>query len=211
MDQEALKRRWSIVAVALALAACDRFGKKPPPPDERPPDVQPLPSRTPQTFDPTPVSAFADASIEGKPPLEQARVYESNGQLWLARLVLEPKALSSDGTKEEATLLGSICARQGDSACLDRCSAKVGKKLSFDAGAATPSVSIGGMHEEPQNDAARARAMLLANDYAGAHKLLEPKLLSNKASKEEIRLLKSACEKEGDQKMCVALCDSKLK
>jgi len=53
--------------------------------------------------------------------------------------------------------------------------------------------------------------MLLTGDLAGAHKLLEPKLLSNKASKEEIRILKQVCEREGDQKMCVALCDQKLK
>lgn len=209
MDQEALRRSALLVLFApLALVACDFFKKKPP--EDPPPDVQPAPSRTPQTFDPAPLNAFSDAStIDGKTPLEQARVYESNGQLWLARLVLEPKALASDGTKEEATLLGSICARQGDAACVDRCSAKVGKKLTFDAGVAGGSLDAG-VHKEPDTDAARARAMFLSGDLKGAHELLEPKLLANKANKEEIRILKQVCEKE-ENKMCVALCDAKLR
>src|SRR6185295_5425685 len=97
MDQEALKRLRAIIVVLLplALVACDRFKKKPVENDP-PPVIEPVPSRTPGTFDSTPVAAFADASIDGKTPFEQARAYESSGQLWLARLVLEPKALSSD-------------------------------------------------------------------------------------------------------------------
>ena len=40
--------------------------------------------------------------------------------------------------------------------------------------------------------------------------MLEPKVLDGKASREEIRLLETICEKQGDR-MCVALCDTKLK
>ncbi len=217
MDQEALRRGRAAVAVAvvalqssLALVACDLVKKKPPP-EEAPPPPPSAPSRTPQTFDPTPVGQFADADVDGKTPLEQARAYEATGQLWLARLVLEPKALGGDGTKEEAELLGSICARQGDRVCLDKCEKKAGHKLSVDAG--PPRVIEAGItHEEPDNDAARARALYQKGDLAGAHKLLEPKVLGDKASKEEIRLLRTICSKEGEQqKMCVALCDAKLK
>jgi hypothetical protein len=41
-------------------------------------------------------------------------------------------------------------------------------------------------------------------------KKLEPKVLDGKASKEEIRRLRAACAKQGDR-MCVALCDAKLR
>jgi hypothetical protein len=43
-----------------------------------------------------------------------------------------------------------------------------------------------------------------------ARAILEPKVLDGKASKEEIRLLKSVCKAEKDR-MCVALCNTKLK
>ncbi len=197
-----------ILVLSLVLASCQLFDKKKPDDDPAPP-VTSAPTVPPQTYNATPVSSFAEAGLEGKSPLEQARAYDSTGQLWLARLVLEPKALGDDGTKEEAELLGSICARQGDADCVEKASRKAGHKIAFDAG--PPQKIDPGLHTEPDNDAAKARAMAFKGDLAGAHKLLEPKVLAGKASKEEIRMLRTVCEREGDQKMCVALCDAKLK
>ncbi|HEY8077500.1 MAG TPA: hypothetical protein VIF62_25415 [Labilithrix sp.] len=199
-----------LVLLLLSLTSCQLFDKKKPD-DDPPPPVTIAPTVPPQTYNGTPVAAFGEAGVDdGKTPLDQARAYEASGQLWLARLVLEPKALGSDGTKEEAELLGSICARQGDADCVDRASKRAGHKIAFDAGA--PGKVDVGMHAEPDNDAAKARAMLLKGDLAGAHQLLEPKVIGGAASKEEIRLLRTVCKQEGEQqKMCVALCDSKLK
>ena len=42
-----------------------------------------------------------------------------------------------------------------------------------------------------------------------ARKTLEPKVLDGKATREELRLLRTICDKQ-DDRMCVALCDSKL-
>lgn len=157
----------------------------------------------------TPVAAFVDAGPEGKTAYEQARAYEANGQLWLARLVLEKKALSEDGTKQEAELLASICHQQGDEACLEACGQKLGRKIKFDGGVAKHGFDAG-PHSEPDTDLARARNHVLKNELKEARHILDPKVTDGKASKEEIRLLKSVCQQQGDR-MCIALCDAKLK
>lgn len=202
--------RASIVAALVFLvAAC----KKPPPEDPAPPPV--IASAT-ATVPPVavsgvaPVSAFIDAAPpDGQTPYEQARGYHANGQLWLARLVLEKKALGPDGTKPEIELLALICHEQGDDPCVADCSKKLGKKLKFDGGAPRPKIDPG-EHKEPETDMARARDLTLKGQYKEARDILEPKVLDGKASKAEIRLLRNVCKQQGDR-MCMALCDAKLK
>ncbi len=170
-------------------------------------------------FNATPVAQFADAgNLDTQPPFEQAKVFEANGQIWMARLVLEREALGADAPKEETELLVKICQEQGDRACLDACGKKLGRKIKLDGGApAGPSsapsgaaAAVGQEHKEPDSELARARDLVLKMQYEPARKALEPKVLDGTASREEIRMLKTVCEKQGDR-MCVALCDSKLK
>jgi hypothetical protein len=195
---------------ALVLVGCSK-------PDERASvtdrDAARLPPAPPAFVSGTPVAVFADAgSIDGRTPLEQARAYEENGQHWLARLVLEQKALGPDGTPAEIELLAGVCHEQGDESCLESCSKKLGRKLKFDAGAGQGASAASGarVHSEPDSDAARARDLLLKNHLVEARKILEPKVLDGKASNEELRLLKTVCGEQADR-MCVALCDAKLR
>jgi hypothetical protein len=170
----------------------------------------PLPPTPRAAFSATPVSQFVDAGeIDGKSPYEQAKEYEATGQLWMARLILEKKALAPDATREETELLARICNAQGDDPCVAECSSKLGKKLKFDAGA-PKGADAGREHKEPDTDVARARDLFLKKEYAEARKLLEPKVLDGKATKDEIRILKMTCERQGDR-MCTALCDAKLR
>lgn len=211
-----------VVFAALAPAACK--------PKDAPPDPDafdaaapissvrvPVPPAAP--FNATPVAQFADAgNLDTQPPYEQAKVFEANGQIWMARLVLERQALGSDATRDETELLVKICQQQGDQACLDACGKKLGRKIKLDGGGApstapsgsTGSAVIGQQHQEPDSELARARDLVLKMQYEPARKQLEPKVLDGKASREEIRMLKTICEKQGDR-MCVALCESKLK
>lgn len=161
-------------------------------------------------------------NLDTQPPLEQAKVFESNGQLWMARLVLERKALGSDGTKPEAELLAKICQQQSDEACVDACGTKLGRKIKFDASAPPPAASSSSSARldaaaasdarvgEPDTELSRTRDLVLKMQYESARKALEPKVLDGRASREEIRLLKSICDKQADR-MCIALCDAKLK
>ncbi len=213
-----MRRAWRKLVAAPPLLsllvglpeACST--KKPAPAVDDPPPVIASTTATvpPVAFSGTPVSSFVDAGpIDGKSPYEQARIYDEGGQYWLARLVLEKKALGSDGTKSEIELLAHICHQQSDDACVEECSKRLGKKLKFDGGAPKPQLPAG-EHKEPDSDAARARDHLLKHRLKEARDILEPKVIDGKASKEEIRLLKSVCKEQGDR-MCVALCDAKLK
>lgn len=198
-----------LLVLSSMTAACS---KKPLPPDESPPPALATATATvpPVAFSGTPAAEFAEAgSIEGQTPYAQARAYEASGQYWLARLVLEKKALGSEGTKEEVELLALICHHQDDQSCVHECSERLGKKLKFDAGAPRPALDAT-EHKEPDTDFVRARAHLLGHRLKEAREILEPKIIDGKASKEEIRLLKSICKEQGDR-MCVALCDAKLK
>jgi hypothetical protein len=206
MDQEALIR---IIAIAALIGACHPKDKS----DgtdasvSTPASVEIVP---PAAFSAVPVGQFADAGdIDGKPPYEQAKEYFATGQLWKARLILESQALSEGATAQETELLANICNRQGDQTCVEKCSTKLGRKLKFDGGVA-PGTSAGGVHQEPDTDLSRARDLFLKGKLDEAHQLLEPKVLDGKASKEETRMLKTICDKEGNR-MCVALCNSKLK
>lgn len=216
------------VSLSLGLAALAACKPKDPPPDPNVRDAaaggeRAISSGVPEVvppaapFNATPVAQFADAgNIDGKPPFEQASYYEANGQLWMARLVLEPKAFGSDGTNAEIELLAKVCQQQGDADCVDKCGGKLGRKIKMDAGIASkkdagkPEAVTGQQHEEPDTDLARSRDLILKKQYDLARKQLEPKVLDGKASREEIRLLKTVCERQSDR-MCVALCESKLK
>lgn len=189
----------------LLFGACK---KKAMPPEDPPP---PAPAETgtvpPVSFSSAP--AVGSGAAEVISPLEQAIVYERNGQYWLARLVLERKALGKDGSPQELELLALICHRQGDETCIEECSRRLGRKLKFDGGA--PVVRFdAGEHTEPDSIAARARDHLLQRRFDEARALLEPRVLDAKASKEELRLLRTVCKEQGDR-MCVALCDAKLR
>jgi hypothetical protein len=215
-----------VVAVAALLTAPAACKPKDPPPDPDAFDAAvpissvraPVPPAAP--FNATPVAQFADAgNLDTASPYEQARVFEGNGQIWMARLVLERQALGPDATRDETELLVKICQQQGDQACLDACGKKLGRKIKSDGGApsaspsgstSTGSAMLGQQHQEPDSELARARDLVLKMQYEPARKTLEPKVLDGKASREEIRMLKTICEKQGDR-MCVALCESKLK
>lgn len=203
---------WIGVGLFVGSSAC----KKPTPP----PNPDQASSASPSAAETVPPAAFAQGapgsvlgdagSLDGQTPYEQARAYEANGQLWLARLGLEKKALGSSGTTDEVELLARICHAQKDRACVEACEKKLGKKIKLDVVGARRSVDLGKKHEEPETDFTRARAHLLAQRYKDAREILEPKVIDGKGSKEEIRLLRSVCKQESDR-MCVALCDAKLK
>lgn len=126
-----------LLLAPLALAACD--WTRTPPPDDRPPapvTSAPVIKTPPVSFGVAPAPRLAEAGgAEPGPPLDQAREYAASGQLWLARLVLEKKALGSDATKDETELLARICVEQGDEVCAGQCGAKLGRKRGLDAGA----------------------------------------------------------------------------
>lgn len=200
-----------LVLAPAALAACDRLkGKKGADDgDAGTPEVTSATAPVPPAM---PLEAFADAAdIDGKTPFEQAKAYHERGQNWMGRLVLEQKALGPDATKPETLLLADICHEQGDDACVAACAKKLGVKLKWDGGAARLDGGGGALeHKEPDTDVARARDHVLKQEYDEARKILEPKVLDGRATKDEIRMLKLACEKQGDR-MCVALCAAKLK
>ena len=207
-----------VLFAAGALATdCKPGSQKQQPPQPQPdPPPSVVPSATTPVPQAMPVADF-DASLEpteGKTPLEQAKIYESRGQLWMAQMVLEQKALGPDGTKSEAEELGYICYQRDDADCVKKCETKLGKKLKFDGGAPRlPALDDDDglrTHKEPKSDVARARDLVLKKQYADARKILEPRVLDGKASREEIRLLKQVCKSQGDR-MCVVLCDTKLK
>jgi len=209
-----------VVTALVALGAC----KPKEPPADVPDAALTTSSGVPEVvppaapFNATPVAQFADAgNIEGKSPFEQATFYEANGQLWMARLVLERQALGSDATKQETELLVKICQQQEDASCIDACSKKLGRKIKLAGGAPSAAADAGKAgavagqeHKEPDTELARARDLVLKMQFDVARKSLEPKVLDGKATREEVRLLKTICEKQGDR-MCVALCESKLK
>lgn len=215
-----------VAAASLGLAALAACRPTTDPPERR--EVAPVvTSSAPEVvppaapFNATPVAQVTDAgNLDTQPPFEQAKVFEANGQLWMARLVLERQALASDGTKEEAELLARICQQQADEPCLEACGKKLGRKIKLEAGAPSgagnvkPSgaaaLGLGQEHKEPDSELARARDLVLKMQYEPARKTLEPKVLDGKASREEIRMLQTICQKQGDR-MCVALCEAKLK
>ncbi len=166
----------------------------------------PLPqqSAAPLTADPlvaVPLESLSEAGVmEGeKSPIDQAKQYDAEGRVWLARLVIEKKALGKEGKPDEIAFLKHLCEEQQDSDCIDACVLASGGKVkrSKDAGAKQTTL---GMAEE----------LVKKGKNAQARKLLEPEVLSGSAPAEEIQFLKSICAKQKD-KTCVALCEAKLK
>ena len=207
----------ALLAVGLASSGCDRKPSEAAALDTPPVAIASAREIVPPAapFNATPVSDFADAgNVDTQSPYEQGRIFHAQGQLWMARLVLERRALGSDASKDETELLVRICQDQADAACVDACAKKLGRKIKMQDGgapvvAAAPSATAP-EHKEPDSELARARDLVLKMQYEPARKTLEPKVLDGKASREEIRMLRTVCEKQGDR-MCVALCDSKLK
>jgi len=198
----------AVMAGGIFAQDCKPGSKKQP--DEVPPPP-PIPSAVTTVPQAMPVSDF-DASmeaLEGKSPYESAKIYESRGQDWMAQMSLEKKALGPDGTKAEIELLGYICHKRDDEDCMKKCELKLGKKLHFDGGAPR-AFDAGRDPNDAKSDLTKARDLVLKKEYDAARPLLEPKVLEGKASKEEIRLLKQVCQGQGDR-MCIALCDAKLK
>ncbi len=159
-----------------------------------------------------PVSAFADAAVgpDEKTPFEQAKEYHSRGQNWVARLLIEKRALSADGPKEEAELLLEICKAQSDAQCVADCAKRLGRKITFDGGVAPGAPSPLASAERPGETAfTRARDLHLKGKDKEARALLEARVIDGKAPAEETRLLLDICNAQKD-KMCVALCKKQL-
>lgn len=120
--------------LALSLLGCEKIlGDKKPPPVSEAPTITSVESPVPRAN----VELPDAANLEGRSPYEQARAYAAGGQLWMARLVLEPKALGEKGTPAELELLGTLCMQQDDAECLASCEKKLGRKIK-DAGAIGP-------------------------------------------------------------------------
>ncbi|WP_146646869.1 hypothetical protein [Labilithrix luteola] len=206
----------------MMVTGCGKLARKPPPTEtktenenEAPAALGSAPASVPPSFNATPVAAYADASdFDGNSPFEQAQKYAANGQLWMARLVLEKEALSPSGTSDEVVLLARICGDQGDTACMDACTRKLGHAVKTDGGtfSTTGKGGAGGRATDSPEvvQLGRLRDMVLKKQYGPVRQALEPKVLDGSASPEEIRLLKVVCGKQNDR-MCVALCDAKLR
>ncbi|HQY64457.1 MAG TPA: hypothetical protein PK141_23825 [Polyangiaceae bacterium] len=158
-----------------------------------------------------PVSAFADAGPgpDEKSPLEQAREYHSRGQNWLARLLVEKRALAAEGGRPEAELLLEICMAQSDADCVQQCARKLGRKVSLDGGARAGASAAPSVERPADTPFSKARDLHLKGKDKEARTLLESRVIDGKAPAEETRLLLDICQKQGD-KMCVALCKKQL-
>ncbi len=158
-----------------------------------------------------PIQATALAAIDAGAELSdfaQAKEYRKNGQTWMARMLVEKKALSDAGTKEDVQFLAEICADQGDTKCVDACNKKLGTKMSAKT-KGSAAVDPGLPSAIPDDDLAKAREALHRGDKKRARAILEPRMLENKASHDEIQLLHELCRLE-DDKMCMALCKTRL-
>lgn len=210
------------VTLAVLVAGCGKLARKAPPETEgEAPATSAALASTPTSvppaasFNATPVSAFADAGdFDGKTPFDQAKKYAADGQLWMARLVLENEALSASGTSDEVMLLARICNDQGDQTCVDACTRKLGHAIKMDGGtfSVTQKTDAGSRATDSPETMrlGRLRDMILKKQYGPVRQALEPKVLDGSASPEEIRLLKVVCSKQNDR-MCTALCDAKLR
>lgn len=206
--EKRVERALVFASLVAALAGCDKLkpgggearGSQPPPTASTAPAVTPSPPASQQ--------AGIDPNAS---ELDQAKAYSKGGQVWLARLVLEQKALGDTGTRDEAAFLAELCQEQGDQACLDACGKKLGKKIVLakaaprDAGAA----ALPSAEPEDTSEFGKARAWMLKGQNGKARAILEPRVLENRASRDEVRLLLEVCKVQKD-KMCQALCQSRL-
>lgn len=165
----------------------------------------------PQVVTAQPVSAFSDAAAEpgDKTPLQQSKEYHDLGQNWVARLLIEKKALSEAGTTEEAELLLDICKAQRDATCVQQCAQKLGRKIVFDAGAPASSAALPAIEHPSETPFSKARDLHLKHRDKEARAILEPRVIDGKAPGEETKLLLDICTTQKD-KMCMALCKKQL-
>jgi hypothetical protein len=201
----------ALMAASGALpAACERkIGEDDPKPATQATTTLP----TVPSYSAIPVSDF---NLDGGDDvLTLATKYEANGQYWLARLLMEPRALSEDGKTEDLVLLARICDKQEDDACVIKCNARLPKNLQLpvkkrEAGARAPMPSsLASARPDDNTDFGKAQRFLLTGKSQDARAVLEPKFLGGRASLDEIRLLREVCKSQGDR-MCVAMCNSKL-
>jgi hypothetical protein len=205
------------VPALLLLAALPRACERKIGEDENGFPIQPSATSSPPSI-PTPAPPISGTPLSaflpdggGDDTLTQAKKYEANGQLWLARLLVEPLALADDGKQEEVLLLSRICDKQEDDGCIERCNAKLPRNLQTqvkkrDGGRG---ISIAPPRPDDNSDFGRAQRLILGGKPKEARAILEPKVIDGKSSPEETRLLREACKAQND-KMCVALCNSKL-
>jgi hypothetical protein len=196
-----MRARAQGLLLGLGLVMCAACKPGPAPDDKRP-----APPASVALIEATPVTAFLEAGVGDESDVAHVRDLAKNGQVWMARLLIEPRALSPQGTREELELLLDLCSRQGDDACVQNCAGKLGRKVSApmrpDAGARDAGAAA--------SDLGRAKELVAAKQPQKARALLEPKVLAGNASVAEIKLLGEICKGQGD-KMCVALCEAKAK
>lgn len=218
-----ITRGLSLVPVALvglglpSFASCKKSQADDPPPppivvDAAPEKVPPVDITATGL---TPIDASAVGDLDSKTPFEQSQIYFGQGEYWKARLMVETTALGEGAPKEHTEHLLKICQAQEDAACVAACGKKLGRKVTLGDGGIAPSASGAEKPDKIEKpgaapDLARARAAALENRFGEVRKILEPKVLGDSASPEEIRLLKAACAAQKDN-MCVALCTAKLK
>jgi hypothetical protein len=201
----------SLLILALPRACERKIGE-----DENGMPTQPT-STSPPIPTPPPVISAAPLSDflpdgGGNDTLDQAKKYEANGQYWLARLLIEPLALGDDPRQEEVLLLARVCDKQEDDPCVERCNARLPKNLQLSISKRDGGRGIAVApppRPDDNTDFGRAQKLLLGGKAKDARAILEPKVLSGKSSSDETRLLREVCKTQGD-KMCIALCNSKL-
>jgi len=202
------------VGLALLPSKCGSGDPAPTDPSSVPISVTvtgpPLATSGPQLVVAQPVSAFGDAGPAPgeKSVYEQSKEYHELGQNWVARLLIEKRALGEAGTKDDVELLLSICKAQRDAGCVQSCAQKLGRKIAFDAGApASPSTPL--IEHPSETPFSKARDLHLKKRDKEARAILEPRVIDGKAPAEETKLLLDICTVQND-KMCIALCKKQL-
>lgn len=168
----------ALLALTLTLA-CSK-GSDGPAPAPLPPVAPEIPVPPVVLADSPDASSIGDGAAPPS-PVEQARAHAAAGQLWLARLTIEKRALSADGTPEELTLLTELCKRQEDGDCLERIAKKRGVRT-----------------HELESRVPEARRLVARGKLAEARELLRPALDADPAPKTELQLLVSVCGKLRD-------------
>ncbi|MDB4945528.1 MAG: hypothetical protein JWP97_5062 [Labilithrix sp.] len=210
----------ALVAAGLpSLSSCrkEKADTEPPPVIVIDAAADKVPPVDPSIIGLTIIDAAAPGELDNKTPFEQAQIYYGQGEYWKARLLVETPALAAGAPKDETELLVKICLAQDDPACIDKCAKKLGRKIKMLDGG-VPAARVGPddlpqaarMDVQPDPELGVVRELVLKKKYPEARKRLEPRVLAGTASTEETRLLRIACSAQND-KMCVALCDAKMK
>jgi hypothetical protein len=118
-----------------------------------------------------------DGSLASSEYLD-AKEFKASGQVWKARLTIEPKALSPAGAPVEVKLLQEICAAQNDQECVDACA-----------------IRLSGKSAESVFERAKK---LAAKDPRGAKILLVKKFDNGGLDDAEFEYLRNLCTKTKD-------------